>query len=96
MIDYNQIESLMMSGQTERAMEILSCEIERLKAGDDLEAIADAYFHRGKLYWKLGKRPEATSDYVKAADMNPSGPASTALEQARDVESFFNPDLYNP
>lgn len=56
----------------------------------------DALFLRGKLLWKLGRRAEATSDYIKAADIDPDGPASRALEMARSVESFFNPDLLNP
>ena len=36
------------------------------------------------------------SDYSKATGLNPDSPAAMALEQARDIAGFFNPDLYNP
>lgn len=57
---------------------------------------AYALYCRGRLYWKLGERAKATSDYAAAASLDPAGPASMALEQARDIENFFNPDLLNP
>ena len=31
-----------------------------------------------------------------ASELDPSSPAAKALEQARDIAGFFNPDLYNP
>lgn len=51
---------------------------------------------RGKLYWKLGNRAAATSSYAAAAELDPDSPAAAALEQARTIEAFFNPDLLNP
>lgn len=53
-------------------------------------------FNRGKLRWRLGDRAGATGDYAKAALLNPDSPAVKALENARDIADFFNPDLYNP
>lgn len=57
---------------------------------------ARALFLRGKAYWRMGQRSKAMSDYASAASLDPESPAVQALEQARDVESFFNPDLLNP
>lgn len=57
---------------------------------------AEALFMRGKLYWKLGNRAAATSSYAAAAELDPGSPAAAALEQARTIEAFFNPDLLNP
>lgn len=57
---------------------------------------ADALFRRGKIYWRLGNRSKATSDYAAAALADPDSPAVQALEQARDIENFFIPDLLNP
>lgn len=57
---------------------------------------ADAFFMRGKVYWKLGNRSAATGNYATAAELAPGGPAEAALEQARNIEAFFNPDLLNP
>lgn len=56
----------------------------------------DALYLRGKVYWKLGKRALATSDYAASAAINPDGKGAKALEMARDVESFFNKDMMNP
>ena len=63
---------------------------------DDSKELAEAYFMRGKLMWRMGRRADATSDYAKAAGLDPDSKAVKALEHARDVEAFFNPDLYNP
>ncbi|MBD5300505.1 MAG: hypothetical protein HDS17_03400 [Bacteroides sp.] len=53
-------------------------------------------FTRGKVKWRLGDRAGATGDYAKATALNPESPAVKALENARDIANFFNPDLYNP
>lgn len=53
-------------------------------------------FDRGKLRWRMGDRQGATGDYAKASSLNPDSPAVRALENARDIADFFNPDLYNP
>lgn len=57
---------------------------------------AGLLFQRGKLKWRLGDRSGATSDYAAAARIDPSSPAVAALEHARDIENFYNHDLYNP
>ena len=58
--------------------------------------LTEALFLRGKIHWRLGNRSRATSDYAAAAAADPDSPAAEALEQARAVEDFFNPDLLNP
>lgn len=78
------------SGRQAEAMAALS---ELIAAEPDN---ADALFARGKLYWRSGNRSAATTDYAHAAALQPDGPAARALEMARDIESFFNPDLLNP
>lgn len=56
----------------------------------------DAIFLRGKLHWRMGNKSAATSDYCRANRLCPGGPATRALENARDIIDFFNPDIYNP
>lgn len=56
----------------------------------------EALFLRGKVYWRMGNRSAATCDYAAAAALNPGSPAVAALDFARDIEDFFNPDLFNP
>lgn len=57
---------------------------------------ADAFYRRGRLYWKLGRNGEAISDYERASALDPGSPAVEALKLARDVMDFYNTDLYNP
>ncbi len=59
-------------------------------------ADADALYHRGMLYWKLGRRGAAMSDYAAAAAIDPASPAAAALEQARSIMDFYDRNLYNP
>ena len=83
------IAKLVEDGDNDAALARLDSELTRHES-------AEAYYLRGRLMWKLGRKAEAMSDYSKAAAIDPSSPAATALEMARDVMNFFNPDLYNP
>lgn len=84
------IDDLIASGDLEKALAELDRMVSAAPDDDNL------LFVRGKLLWRLGRRAAATSDYAKAAAINPGSPAAMALEHARDVADFFNPDLYNP
>lgn len=57
---------------------------------------AMAYYWRGRMYWKLGQRGAAISDYNRSAAIDPDGPGSTAAEHAMSIMNFFNPDQFNP
>lgn len=56
----------------------------------------ELWFILGKAFWRNGQRKEATVAYRRSADLNPDGPAITALEICENIASFFNPDLLNP
>ena len=56
----------------------------------------EAYFLLGNIHWKHGRQGEAMSCFLKAVAINPDSPAKVALEHAREVSDFFNPDIYNP
>lgn len=81
---------LISEGKLEEALEVLDGLIAVSPDDDKL------LFERGKIRWRLGDRAGATGDYAKAVMINPDSPAARALEQARDIADFFNPDLYNP
>ncbi|MDE7389193.1 MAG: hypothetical protein K2M97_08100 [Muribaculaceae bacterium] len=57
---------------------------------------ADALYRRGRLHWNLGHRGAAISDFNASAELNPTGPGTTAAEHAMAIMDFFNPDLLNP
>lgn len=96
MQNLQDIERLVSSGCLDEAVDRLTDMLADKDVMSDSVRLSELYFRRGKLYWRLGRRADATSDYTKAAALDPNSPAAVALEQARDVEAFFNPDLYNP
>lgn len=85
-----RISQLLRDNKLSEAMVELNALVEREPDN------ADALFERGRTYWRLGERSKAMSDYCRADAISPGGPASVALDQARQIESFFNPDLLNP
>lgn len=62
----------------------------------DAGAVASLYYERGRLYWRIGDRGAAMSDYAAAVHLDPDSPAATALKMASDIMDFYNKDLYNP
>lgn len=60
-------------------------------SGDD-----EAYFMRGKLSWRLQNYSAAVTDFETAVSINAESGAQHALELARDVFDYYNPDLLNP
>lgn len=85
MANFLTAKQLLASDQPQEALELLA------DATD-----AEGLFLKGKALWRLGRRAEATSAYAQAAALDPESPAAQALDHARDIESFFNPDLLNP
>ncbi len=87
---FQKIEELINQNRLEEAIISLNNAIEA-DANNDL-----LYFQRGKLHWRLGNRSQAITDYEHTVAINPQSPARIALDNARDVISFFNPDIFNP
>lgn len=87
-----EINRLLTTGDTEKALSVC---IGQMTAGD---ATADYmfWFLYGKILWKLGKIPSATTAYRRSIELNPESPAKIALEMSDDISGFFNPDLLNP
>lgn len=90
MIELQKIETLFSENRIDEAINSLNANIE---AEPDC---SQWYFLRGRAFWRLGQKGKAISDYEQAAALDPESPAKHALEMARDVMDFFNPDLYNP
>lgn len=51
---------------------------------------------RGRVYWRMQKYAAAVTDFEAAVAINPESGAQSALELARDVFNFYNPDMLNP
>lgn len=85
-----EIESLIASDRLNDSLQLLNSHIAHNPTD------SRALFLRGKVYWRLGNRSAAQNDYMASAAIDPEGPARAALEYAREIEAFFNPDLLNP
>lgn len=90
MSEKQNIEELISQNRFDEAL----VELDRMLLSQPADA--GLLFMRGKLKWRLGDRSGATGDYAAAARIDPSSPAVAALEHARDIENFYNHDLYNP
>lgn len=90
MSDKQEYRQLICEGRLDEALAALDSLIQRNPEDSNL------IFERGKVRWRLGDRTGATGDYLRASEIDPESPAKFALEQARDIADFFNPDMYNP
>ncbi len=90
MADLQNIRSLIDASRLDEALAALS------SLPESESSTAEAWFLRGLTLWRRGNRAAAASAYAHAASLDPEGPAVQALDMARDIEAFFNPDLLNP
>lgn len=90
MKEHDDIRRLVADGHYDEALSRLDKAIEQ-DAND-----AALWYERGRIYWCLGKKANAISDYEEAVYLDPASPAHHALEFARGVMDFYNPDLLNP
>ena len=90
MLSLPNIQLLINQNKCEEALSCLNsfiCD----NVDDDL-----AYFMRGRLYWRMQNYSAAVTDFETALTINPECDFKHALELARDVFDYFNPDLLNP
>lgn len=90
MFNINYIGELIGSGHLNEALSALD-EVIMADSADDT-----AFFMRGKLHWRIGNSKAAITDFETAIALNPKSKARHALEMARDITDYFNPDLLNP
>lgn len=83
------VERLTAAGKLDEALAMLD---EAIKASD----AAELHYQRGRLLWKMGRKTDAMSDYATASELDPSSPATAALEMAREIMNFYHRDRYNP
>ena len=85
-MDIKEIKKLIEANSLDEASEALKA----------LTPDAESLYLQGRVAWKRGRKGEAISFYEQSEAIDPDGPASVALEQAREVMDFFNKDLLNP
>ena len=90
--DLENIERLLRNSRAAEAVERL----EAYLAMPGATCLDEAYYLLGNAYRQLGDWRKAISNYNRAVQFNPDGPAQTALQTANEILDYFNHDLYNP
>lgn len=90
MLSLPNIQQLIDENRFDEAMSHINLFIKESDADDE------AFFIRGKLSWRLQNYSAAVTDFETAVSINPESGAQHALELARSVFDFYNPDLLNP
>lgn len=89
-MDLQKLNELISQNSIDEALKMLTELIKADPCDDQL------LYERGKLYWKIGDRRSAITDYNAAVAINSDSKARQALEMSTDIMDFFNPDLLNP
>ncbi len=57
---------------------------------------AEEWYEIGNGFRREGRFGDAINAYRKSAELNPDGPAMTAIEILNDILDYRNTDLINP
>lgn len=90
--DFENIEQLLRDSKPEEAIAWLEVYL----ATPGASCLDVAYYLLGNAYRQKSDWRKAINNYNRAVQLNPDGPAKTALQTANEILDFFNHDLYNP
>jgi len=89
MEDFEQIKQLLMEGETDKAISLLTDFAGENPTSDE------AFFLLGNAYRKKENWEFALNNYRKAMDLNPDSPAKYAYKMVIDILNFYNKDMFN-
>ena len=84
-----QIKQWIQAGKTDEAIHFLTDYLVAHPTDDE------AWYLRGKAYYKKGEIRLALNDYLEAIARNPESPAQQAYNMAIRILNFYNKDMYN-
>lgn len=90
--DLENIERLLRDSRAAEAI----AQLEAYLATPGASCLDVAYYLLGNAYRQKSDWRKAISNYNRSVQLNPDGPAKTALQTANEILNFFNHDLYNP
>mgnify|MGYP003523887911 CR=1 FL=1 len=90
--DFENIEQLLRDSKPDEAI----ARLEAYLATPGASCLDVAYYLLGNAYRQKSDWRKAINNYNRAVQLNPDGPAKTALQTAKEILDFFNHDLYNP
>ena len=89
MEDFGKIEQLLVAGNTDKAISLLTDFINKNPLSDE------AFFLLGNAYRKNENWELALNNYRQAMDLNPDSPASYAYKMVIEILNFYNKDMFN-
>ena len=84
-----KMKQWIQAGKTEEAISVLDRYLTDNQADDQ------AWYLRGKAYYKRGEIRLALNDYLQEIALNPDSPAQQAYNMAIRILDFYNKDMYN-
>ena len=84
-----KVKQWIQTGKTEEAISVLDRYLTDNPTDDQ------AWYLRGKAYYKRGEIRLALNDYLQAIALNPDSPAQQAYNMAIRILDFYNKDMYN-
>lgn len=84
-----QIKQLIRVGKTDEAIHLLNKHLAEQPSDDQ------AWYLRGKAYYKKGETRLALNDYLEAIALNPESPAQQAYNMVMRILNFYNKEMYN-
>ena len=84
-----QIKQWIQAGKSEEAIHFLNEHLAAHPTDDE------AWYLRGKAYYKMGETRLALNDYLEAIALNPESPAQQAYNMAIRILDFYKKDMYN-
>lgn len=84
-----QIKQLIRVGKTDEAIHLLNKYLAEQLSDDQ------AWYLRGKAYYKKGETRLALNDYLEAIALNPESPAQQAYNMVMRILNFYNKEMYN-
>lgn len=90
----DDIKQMLDDGRINEAIEATTHIIDNATSGN--RDCAMAFYLRGNAYRKQGDWRKAMNNYLEAAELDPTGPATMAYNHAQEILSFYHKDFYNP
>lgn len=84
-----QIKQLIRVEKTDEAIHLLNKHLAEQPSDDQ------AWYLRGKAYYKKGETRLALNDYLEAIALNPESPAQQAYNMVMRILNFYNKEMYN-
>ncbi len=87
---FHDIKAQLEANALEQAQRMIDEEVQKLSTPS-----AMLYYLQGKLFMKKSDWGNAISNFLKAEELDPNGPARQCRLMLNDIMAFYNKDMFN-